>query len=634
MSVQTAGAAHRMVHLTSIWHCFIICSAVFISYANVMHAPFLMSWDDADYVVNNTHIRQLSTDNLQNWFSSFYVGNYAPLTMLSFAINYALGGVDPFHYHITNIALHCINSILLYQLTKKLQGNALVAFYTALLFSVHPALTGAVAWISERKTVLCACFSTLSLLAYYHYSTERHLKWLVATLLLMISAVLSKGAAMTLPVCFIAIDVWLGHHPANTKLWLKKLPFFAISLCIGLVAIRSEKADNFLWAHPEYTGWRSLFIASEIYVRSIWHIIVPVGLKVYYPFPENVGIQHTAYTIITILAFSCFIYAIRYKKSIVAGSILFYSANIFLVLQFVQFSTFMMADHYSYFATPAILFPILYYVIRNTRKQLHRLIVYVLLPAAAIALATITYATNDMWKSDYRMSLHLMKENPESAEGAYNAAIISINTGDTTAAKQHFKQATNLAPNHYKAWYHLGVIAAKQNEQDSALMHFNTCLMQYSYTPAYFARSMIYINTHRFAKALTDISIVTAREPDNARAWYISGYCNEHIHNMSAAISDYSYAIANDSNVHLYYKRRGICRATTNKLSEAMSDLNKAISFDSSDGEAWYYRAAVKYSLGLFPCKDLDTAERYGYHINETPEERKVRIAALKKICP
>ena len=74
------------------------------------------NWDDDKYVVDNVSIRSLSTGAVASQFGAFVEGNYHPLTMLSLAANYAIGGLNPLGYHLTNLALHVLNTALVFWL--------------------------------------------------------------------------------------------------------------------------------------------------------------------------------------------------------------------------------------------------------------------------------------------------------------------------------------------------------------------------------------------------------------------------------------------------------------------------------------------------------------------------------------
>ena len=92
--------------------------------------------------------------------------SYRPLTVLSFRINHALSGLDPRDFHITNVVLHTIVSLLSFELSRLLFADKRPAFIAALLFSVHSIHTEAIANIVGRAELLSAIFFIAALLAF------------------------------------------------------------------------------------------------------------------------------------------------------------------------------------------------------------------------------------------------------------------------------------------------------------------------------------------------------------------------------------------------------------------------------------------------------------------------------------
>lgn len=151
----------------------------FISYWNTLSNGFI--WDDGVVIVENTAIRNLDLQTLIRFFTDkevfvHAVGEvYRPLAILTYAIDYKLFGLDPFGYHLTNIILHTLNSILAFLVasiiikpvtrnTQYASRNTLPALFTGILFAVHPIHTEAVGWIKDRDDLLALFFF---LIAFY-----------------------------------------------------------------------------------------------------------------------------------------------------------------------------------------------------------------------------------------------------------------------------------------------------------------------------------------------------------------------------------------------------------------------------------------------------------------------------------
>jgi len=146
---------------TGRWNALILALILVLTafvFSNSLGNEFIDELDDDIYVVNNAAIRDLSAAGLKTIFTTFVAGNYHPLTMLSYAVEYRLFGLNPPAYHRTNRLLHGLNTALVFALVWLLWRRRAAAALAALLFGVHPLRVESVSWISERKDVLFALF--------------------------------------------------------------------------------------------------------------------------------------------------------------------------------------------------------------------------------------------------------------------------------------------------------------------------------------------------------------------------------------------------------------------------------------------------------------------------------------------
>ena len=133
-------------------------------------------WDDDRNFLNNPFYRGLGWEQIRWAFTSAVMGHWIPVTWLSFGLDHAVWGMDPFGYHLTNILLHAANTALFYLLALRLlrlglteaseRAITLGAAVAALFFAVHPLRVESVAWITERRDVLSSQFYLLPVLAY------------------------------------------------------------------------------------------------------------------------------------------------------------------------------------------------------------------------------------------------------------------------------------------------------------------------------------------------------------------------------------------------------------------------------------------------------------------------------------
>ena len=120
-----------------LYYCGIIIAFTIISFLPSLSNGFT-DWDDGEYVVRNSDIQGFTFHNLIKVFSSSYVANYQPLTMLTYMAEYQFFELTPGIYHFTSLFLHIINCLLVFALIYGLSGNRITSFLVALLFAIHP----------------------------------------------------------------------------------------------------------------------------------------------------------------------------------------------------------------------------------------------------------------------------------------------------------------------------------------------------------------------------------------------------------------------------------------------------------------------------------------------------------------
>ena len=123
-------------------------------YFKLIYADFI-SWDDPEYILEN---KDVHFSNLKALATKFYIGNYHPLTMINYAIDWKLFGGNALGYHIENLIWHFINSILVFYVISKLMKDKSLALLITIVFTFHPIQIETIAWISERKNLLATLF--------------------------------------------------------------------------------------------------------------------------------------------------------------------------------------------------------------------------------------------------------------------------------------------------------------------------------------------------------------------------------------------------------------------------------------------------------------------------------------------
>jgi hypothetical protein len=266
-----------------------------------------VNWDDSSLVVYTDAYRGFGLAQLRWMASTTLLGHYAPVTWLSFALDYRLWGEGRTGFHLTNVLLHGLNAALVVLVGRRLLGRATAwpsealaagAVAAGLVFGLHPLRVEAVSWITGRRDLLSA-FWVLVALAAYLQATEapatRRRRWLLASVVAFGVALLAKAVVMAVPIVLIALDVYpLRRLPADPRrwataaawrIWLEKLPFLGLAGVVAAVSYWSAGRGAGIVILDRDT-WLGL-VAGTLWFH-LDKTALPIGLSPLYELPTRI----------------------------------------------------------------------------------------------------------------------------------------------------------------------------------------------------------------------------------------------------------------------------------------------------------------------------------------------------------
>lgn len=505
---------------------FLVVMLVLITYHGAFNNEFV-DWDDFAYVVNNDLVRNPGDSYLKDLFSTPVSSNYHPLTILSMRINNNVcdscpNGISPEPFIKGNVIIHLLNTLLvfllIYLLSKK---NILVAFLVAALFGVHPMHVESVAWVSERKDVLYSFFFLSGLITYLKYlnvsnNNKRKYAWLAATLLLFILSCLSKATAVVFPVVLILLNFWTYHKEEEKPFisGLKKafspknllilLPFFIVSLFIGLMTYRIQNGENFLGildlsknqpdmvnAIGPYSVLQRFQIASYGFIEYIIKFFVPVNLSALYPYPTLQEFNHGTFAIILLMAMAATILiaflvirSLR-KTKLYAFGVSFYFVTIALVLQFISVGVAIMAERYSYLPYVGLLIIPATLIAKSTKTK--KLILIIISGCFIIMLMVLSKRQIEVWSNTETLWTQAInryphQELPRRSRGKYYSKM-SLEAKNDTEIKMFedkalidFKEAIRAGTKSADVFQGTGVIYGSKGDLKNAVLFLNIAI--------------------------------------------------------------------------------------------------------------------------------------------------------------
>jgi hypothetical protein len=250
-----------------------------------------VNYDDPQYVTECPQVRDgLTLDGTRWAFTTLNLGNWHPMAWLSYMAVSQFFGQGPGAHHVLNVALHVANTVLLYAVLLTLTAAPWRSAIVAALFGWHPTRVESVAWIAERKDLLCALFVLLAIWAYARYASMPSWKRYGLVVVAFALALMSKPMAVTLPALLLLLDYWplqrLSPGKNDNGVWkriLEKLPLFAMSAAAGAVAIFGQAGIKAVASADAVPLGARLANAAVSCVRYLRMAAVPTNLAVFYP---------------------------------------------------------------------------------------------------------------------------------------------------------------------------------------------------------------------------------------------------------------------------------------------------------------------------------------------------------------
>jgi len=455
--------------------------ATLLLYGAVTHHEFL-TLDDRPYVTKNIHVSTgLNLGNVVWAFTSFHEANWHPLTWISHMGDCQLFGLNSGAHHFVNVVLHAVNVLLLFFLLQRATGAVWRSFFVAALFAVHPLNVETVAWVAQRKSLLCTLFSLLTIAAYGWYVRGPDWKKYLVVAAAFALALMSKPMAVSLPLVLLLLDYWpleryedLPFRRKWVRLSMEKLSLLLMSAASSAVTMVAQHSGG---AVADTSGLPlSLRLENAIasYVAYIEKTFWPAKLAVFYPHPWHSlrwsDVIAAAVILVAITMAVLYFHRVRYLAT---GWFLFV-ITLIPVIGIVQVGGQAMADRYAYI--PCIgLFIIIAWGLSDvvTAATIPRVVPAVAALCLILAFAAATSRYLPYWQNGVKLFTHgrIVAGQPDPVIEEYLAdALLSV--GQVDEALQHYREQCALRPNFASCHYRMANILFYRYQLQDALEQY------------------------------------------------------------------------------------------------------------------------------------------------------------------
>ena len=535
-----APSASRLFGGKAVWLVVLAAAAV---YANALTAGFTL--DDVPIVQENPLVTSLG--NLGTIFRTNYWGEssqfpdkslYRPLTITSYALNYAAHGLNPMGYHLVNVVLHVLVAVLFFLYIKDLFRREKLAFAAAIFFAVHPIHTEAVSGVVGRAEIL-ALLGTLLCLWGYERAREASQAgmfiavrwWMAISVLGLAIGSFSKEIGILAPAMIIVTETMLPE-----KRWLfsrnRRAIFLFFMYTVVIAMFFMMRADavqttNMNIGFLELSKQDRIWTALTSCVQYVWLLIVPLKLSAEY-WVHDIHVAHSPVEPGVLAAFALlagttvFIARFRYRYPIPAWGSAFFLITLFPVSNIPFPIGVMMAERILY--TPSVGFVVLLGGLFGLwwMKSKDQRTVWAVFWVVVILFGARTWFRNYDWQTNYALATVTLQTSPNSP--VFNSIMADWyrdqNKNDT--ARAYLLKVIQEQRDNASALFNLGNIDLDEQRFDRAIEYFRKSI---GHDPNNVATlnnlGMAYLKSQRFDGAVQTFRRVRDLRPNEA-----GGYLN------------------------------------------------------------------------------------------------------------
>lgn len=411
-----------------------------------------VDFDDYVYVTQNEALAQGLGGDL-GWVLQPVGGTWAPLTWLSFAVDYELGGLEPRSYHRTNVVLHALGVVFVYLAFVVLTRDLWRSAFVAAVFGLHPVHVESVAWVAERKDVLSGLLLALCLGSYADYVRYPfQLRKYLPVVVFLGLGLMAKSTLVTVPLVLLLLDHWpldrFGDPATRRRLWLEKLPLVALCAVAAWLTLDAGLERTLVgdFAHLpllERSANAALSVARYVGL-SLW----PAGLAVLYPHP-GYGVPFGAAALAAAAIAAATVVAIRQRDRWpwLAVGWGWFLVTLLPVLGFVHVGNQALADRFLYLPQTGLAIALAWSIPdRLAATRAGRIGLAAAAAALVAAMIAVTSAQLPVWRDTISLFGHAVAVTDDNAIAHQTLGQALVRAGRERDAAEHFEAAARIEP--------------------------------------------------------------------------------------------------------------------------------------------------------------------------------------------
>ncbi len=581
-----------------------------IVYANALKNPF--HFDDTHHIKDNLAIREIK--NIPRFFfdtTAFStavenIGHYRPILLITHALNYAIGGLNPVGYHLVNLAFHAGSAFLVFLIVQAMlitpHGSFFIAVSSALIFAVHPFNSEVVNYISARSSVMASFFYLLAFYCWVKYRKNPPVSpfdkggnrgiYYIASLIAFLLGMLTKEILITLPAILWLYDYYFvpvedsncrARFISHLKRSYVYIPF-ALLIAIPYIIIKILLTGYAtIPIAPPRGYYVNLLTQTKVLLSYIKLLFLPLDLTVIHDIAESYSalegwVVLSLFMLILILCICIWLY---FRRGVYARIVSFFIAWFFIgMLPTTIFPlTIILQENRGYLSAVsfAVILGIGIYKVKPHGYRTHLVpIVTLILIITAYSVATVK--RNSVWRDDLTLWADAAEKAPMSYMAHHNLGIAYAGLGRKWDAIAEYRKAIELEPRDAQAHYNLGnIYFLDLNLTDLAAYEYNKAIeIEPAYYKAHHSLGVLYWKTGNIDAAIMEFGNTLRINPGYSMSYLSLGKIYEEMNKPAISFNAYQMA----RNVALSRGEINIA----NKALEYMDQIKQKITRTNNDG--------------------------------------------------
>ena len=604
----------------SIYILILISLFSILLYLNATYGKFV--YDDFKIIVENCFIKEwkyFPKIFTQDYFTISGEMSYRPIVTISYFIDYAIWRLNPFGFHLANVILHTINTVLFYRLLCTVLHNNKIILLSILFFVTHPILLETVNAVGYREDLLSATFLLVSLIYFiksdgllYKKSSQkaRFPLYYAISLVAYVCALFSKEMAITLPALMILFPVF-----SNQKVWSGLVKRFKgiyvgyIAISISYLIIRFIVCSNpALKAAYQPGGFCvNTFTMIKILASYVKLSFSPLNLNADYVVPLVMSPREGSFILsITFLISIFIVFAILCKtRNMFACWMAWFFITLLPVMNILPIGN-IMAERYLYIPVMGfcVVKGILIYLITDRTLSPHAIPLRRIVQLGLVILMIGGYGFSIIWKNgDWRDELTLWTKtilrSPNSHRAHCNLGNVYMESGLTERAYMEYQTALNINPKNANVHSNLGTVYSKKGIIDKAFTEYKEAIrLDSDYAQPHNNLGNIYFNQGHIDQARAEYEEALRIKPNYAHAHNGLGSVYDAIGELDKAVEEFKKSLYYDNRYIHAINNLGVNYAKRGLLSESIAEFKKAIKLDANQAQSHYNLGLAYEKLG------------------------------------